>query len=87
MNSSVAAEIMDSNTRIRAELDSLNSDLVQSLASWQTPESRRAYNENKVRWDNAANSMPVSLQIGSEILTGITDRMGRTEAAIADSWS
>ena len=87
VNQSVAAEIMDANTRVKSELDNLHSDLQASLSAWQTPTSRDAYNSRKARWDNAANAMPVSLQIGSEVLSNVTHRMNQTETAITDSWS
>ncbi|MEV6236889.1 hypothetical protein [Lentzea sp. NPDC051838] len=87
INQNVAANIMDANQRVKRELDQLHTDLQASLSAWQTPTSRDAYNQRKSRWDNAANAMPVSLQIGSEVLTGVTNRMNQTETAITDSWS
>ncbi|SFR29918.1 hypothetical protein SAMN04488564_12411 [Lentzea waywayandensis] len=86
INQRVAAEIMDANTRVKRELDDLHTSLQSSLAAWQSPTSRDAYNARKTRWDNAAAAMPVSLQMGSEILTNVTTRLNQTESAITDSW-
>lgn len=86
INSSVAAEMMDANSRVKSELDQLHSDLQASLSAWQSPSSKQQYEARKMRWDNAANAMPVSLQVASNTLQNITNRMNNTEKSIADSW-
>jgi uncharacterized protein YukE len=86
-NNGVAAEMMDANVRIKAELDRLHSDLQASLRLWQTPTSKAQYESRKARWDAAANQMPVSLEIASTTLQSITQRMNTTENLITDSWS
>jgi WXG100 family type VII secretion target len=87
INNSVAAEMMDANTRIKAELDQMNSDLQASLRAWQTPTSKAQYEAHKARWDAAANAMPQSLQVASQTLQNITVRLNNTEKAITQSWS
>lgn len=86
-NNNVAAEMMDANVRVKAELDRLHSDLQASLRLWQTPTSKAQYEARKKRWDTAANQMPASLEIASIALQNITRRMTTTEDAITDSWS
>ncbi|MFS8104236.1 WXG100 family type VII secretion target [Lentzea alba] len=87
INNSVAAEMMDANTRIKSELDTMHADLQASLSAWQSPSSKPQYEARKRRWDAAANAMPQSLQVASQTLQNITTRMNNTETAITDSWS
>lgn len=87
VNSSVASEMVDANTRVKSELDQMHSDLQASLSAWQSPSSKPQYEARKARWDAAANAMPVSLQVASNTLQNITTRMNNTETAITDSWS
>ncbi|MFD9733124.1 WXG100 family type VII secretion target [Umezawaea sp. NPDC059074] len=87
INAGVSSEMMDAHSKIKAELLALDTDMRQSLTHWQTPTSKQQYELSKQRWDNAADTMPQSLQIASSTLENITLRMNKTEDAVTDSWS
>lgn len=86
INPNVAAELMDANVRVKAELDSLHEELHSSLTAWQTEKSRITYDTAKARWDEAANTMPISLQAASDTLQRMTDIMNKTEDGVTGSF-
>ncbi|MEV6712774.1 hypothetical protein AB0M48_12130 [Lentzea sp. NPDC051208] len=86
MNNNVAAEMMDANSRVKTELDTMHADLQQFLRLWQSPTSKSQYESRKARWDSAANSMPISLQAASNTLQNITTRMNNTENSLTQGW-
>ncbi|SDP42186.1 WXG100 family type VII secretion target [Lentzea jiangxiensis] len=87
INNNVAAEMMDANVRVKAELDQMHADLQASLSAWQSPTSKSQYEARKRRWDSAASSMPISLQAASDTLQNMTTRMNNTETALTDGWA
>lgn len=77
--SPVIDEIQSASQRITQMIETLKSDLNASLAEWQTPEAKVAYDQAQQKWDQASAQMPVLLGVMRDTLDGVINDYANAE--------
>ncbi len=77
--STVIDEIQSASQRIMQMIETLKGDLNASLAEWQTPQAKVAYDQAQAKWDQAGQQMPVLLGVMRDTLDGVINDYANAE--------